>query len=242
VAVLLIVTVFYVLWSKNHQLRDTLESISDPTLKANSAAFEILSCKVEFDLTDWREIPTAMLKDSKQYREVTTNTRSIWRTSKEAKKCFCGTYGTDSPFDPEISSSLEYPVEAKENRDREQAGGKSSERRWNLIYDVREAPLFTPFDIVTRSTAWNARSNPEINREGTLIRIPTRNLILVVNFPKDKLPRKDAFTRYTMPLLDSASPKESAEGKLTIAPDLSSVTWEIPQPKLWYHYVIQWKW
>src|ERR1700686_158537 len=114
--------------SDNHQLREMIKRISDPTLKANSAAFEVMSCEIKFNLTNWREVPKEELKTSKRYEEVTTNTRSIWRASAEAEKFFGGTYATDSAFEPDIVSlSPKYPVTKIENRDKPQAGDKSSE-------------------------------------------------------------------------------------------------------------------
>jgi hypothetical protein len=231
--------------SENHRLHEMIKNINDPTLKANSLAFEVLSCEVVFDLTDWRKVPKEKLATSKEYQEITTNTRSIWRASLEATKFFGGTYSTDSTFEPDIISlSPRYPVTKIKNSDPIQPGNKSSEPRWDLMYDVQEAPLFKSFDIVTRSTVWNARPDPNVESEGTLIRFPTRNLTLIVKFPKHKLPRKNGFELDTMPLSDPISRKQTKtkEGKLTVAPDLTWVKWEISQPKLLYHYLIYWHW
>lgn len=178
----------------------------------------------------------------KRSEQVTTNTRWIWRAHQEAEKFSGGTFGTDSPFEPNITClSPKYTLNQIENFDRLQ-GGKDSGRRWNLEYDVKDAPLFEPFEIVTKTTAWNTLQNSNEGHEGSLIRIPTRKLTLIVKFPKERLPHKDGFTLKTMPLLDPASAAISQEGKLTIAPDLSYVKWEIDQPKLGYHYLIYWQW
>jgi hypothetical protein len=123
-----------------------------------------------------------------------------------------------------------------------QPSGRDAGHAWNLESDVKDAPLFEPFEIITQTTAWNTLQNPKEDFEGTLILIPTRKLTLIVMFPKDKLPPKDGVTTEYAPLLDDASRRPSSEGHLTVAPDFSYAKWEIDQPNLLYHYYIHWQW
>lgn len=228
--------------AENNSLMQRIKQITDPSLKLNSAAFEVLSCEITFDLTGWHQVPVNELKTTRLSQQTTRNKRVIWRAHPEAEKFSGGTYATDSPFLPAITSlTPRYKLNQIENPDPMQPG-KDFAKRWVLEYEVKDAPLFEPFEIVTETTAWNTLQNSREGHEGTLIRIPTRRLSLIVIFPKDKLPKKDGIILKSMPLLFGASASPSNEGRLTISADSSRVEWTIDQPKLGYHYLIYWQW
>jgi hypothetical protein len=123
----------------------------------------------------------------------------------------------------------------------EMQSGKDHKKRWRLLYDVSNAPLHEPFEIITQTTAWNTLQNPQ-NKEGTLIMFPTRKLTLTILFPKDKFPPKNKIIRQTMPWRTGGAPSDSKEGVLTVSPETSSIKWEIEHPNLAYHYLLDWQW
>jgi hypothetical protein len=211
----------------------------DASLRARSAAFEVLLADVTFDLTHWAPVPPEVQETEKRSYEVTRTKRVLWRADSDLKT-FASTYGTASQLDPEFSCKT-HLMRAIENTDSIQTG-KETLRRWILEYDVSGQPLFTPFTVVTEITGWNALQNQATEHEGTLILFPTRRATLKVIFPPSKLPKPDSFECFQYPLQKNHSKLPFENPKLTVAPDRSWVQWEIEQPSLGYHYEIHWKW
>lgn len=241
------------LTSENTNLKEKLEQITDPLLKSKTQAFEVLSAEITFDLTKWEAVPNNLIGTEKRGFELTQTKRKVWRASKESEK-FIATYSTKSKFDPHFQAGPDYPLNPIPNTDKIQPG-KEAQPRWVLEYDVSNAPLFEPFEIVTTTQSWNTLQNTSEEKEGTLILFPTRKATLKIIFPPNKLAKKDSIKCLTMPFLWGLSEstlsipqkfespqlkyEESKTGGLNT---VSSVTWEISEPRLYYHYLIKWEW
>ncbi len=220
-------------------LNDRLSKIDDPLLKERSAAFEVMSSDVTFDLSNWSLVPEEELRTRKRSSMVTRAKREVYRAQREAKT-FVSTYAIASAFDPDFSCKT-HVMKAIPNKDSIQSG-KESLRRWVLEYDVSNEPLFRPFKIDTETTSWNTMQNPSAEHEGTLILFSTRKACLDVIFPPQKRPIEGSIECKSYPLEQGRSPALVANPRLEVAKDRSRLKWEITEPKLGFHYEIYWKW
>jgi hypothetical protein len=218
------------------QIKLELTQIQDPNLKRRGAAIEVLTCDVTFDFRNWSIVPEQDRLTTRRSYELLTTKRQIWRAHPETRQ-FSATFGTDSPFEP-LFDSADLSNEQR-NPDQEQ-NNKTHLQRWILDYDISRVPLFTPYDIITQIKAWNCWQDR--GQEGTLIMYPTRSATLTVLFPHDHRPDPSSFHCFDFPLDKSRAPKLIDDAILTVAPDRSWVKWEVKQPRLNYHYVIEWKW
>jgi hypothetical protein len=230
---------YVLLQSDDDNLRSRIEQIEEAGLKARSSGIEVRSTDITYDLRGWKAVPDQDRATKKRSELVWTTKRQVIRAQKEATQ-FAATFATSSPFDPDFSC-LTQNMKHDLNTD-PLPQGKESLRRWILTYDISNEPLFTPFDIVTEIRAWNSMQNPVREHEGTLIMFPTRRASLEVVFPPGKPPKPHSIECSGYALAMDKSPEPFKTPDLIYSEDGLRVKWNIGDPMLGWHYIIQWDW
>lgn len=226
---------------ENLKLKETLRDITEISMKARTAALEVLELELTFDLKGWKSVSLDKLATEKTSVEITKNRRVVWRATKEAARMY-GTYGTRSSFEP-VFDCKEFDMKPSLSTD-PLTPGQDSQKRWILEYNIENAPLFTPFEINTEVKAYNALQNETTEFEGTLISFPTRKAVIRVVFPMHKLPLNEpgAIWCESKPFGEKVPFSPINNPKLKVSDDRSIVEWEIDEPRLNYLYLIHWKW